>query len=75
MLCRNIEWESEIMLPENPVMVGVGVLLMLASQFSKSRMAPFGGERLRPVTDTERVILFTFGLFAFILGLVRIIHR
>jgi hypothetical protein len=63
------------MLPENPIMVCVGVILMIASRFSKSRNAPFGGKPLRPITDTERVILFSFGLFAFTLGLVRMIHK
>lgn len=63
------------MLPENPVMVCVGVVLMLASRFSKWRKGPFGGKPLRPITDTERVILFSFGLLAFILGLVRMIHK
>ena len=63
------------MLPENPVMVGIGALLMLASRFSRSKLGPFGGKPLRPVTDTERVILFSFGLFAFVLGLVRMIHK
>ncbi len=62
------------MLPENPVMVGIGVLLMLASRFSQSR-ATLGGGPLRPITDTERVILFSFGLLAFVLGLVRIIYK
>ena len=63
------------MLPENPVMVCIGIVLMLASRFSKLRNAPFGGKPLRPITDTERVILFSFGLFAFVLGLVRMIYK
>ncbi len=62
------------MIPENPVMVGIGVVLMLLSRFSRSRLT-LGGKPVRTVTDTERVILFLFGLFAFVLGLVRMIHR
>jgi len=63
------------MLPENPVMACVGAILMLASRFSKTKNAPFGGKPLRPITDTERVLLFSFGLFAFVLALVRMIHK
>ena len=62
-------------LPENPVMVGIGVLLMLLARFSRSAVGPFGGKPVRPVTLTERLILLFFGLFAFVLGLVRMIQR
>ena len=62
------------MLPENPVMIGIGVVLMLLSRFSRSRLT-LGGKPVRSVTDAERVILFSFGLFAFVLGLVRMIHK
>jgi len=62
------------MLPENLVMVGVGTVLMLLSRFSKSAVGPFGGKPVRPVTDTERAILFSFGLLAFVLGLVRLLR-
>ena len=63
------------MLAENPVMVGLGVLLMLLARFSRSAVGPFGGKPGRPVTLTESLILFFFGLFAFVLGLVPMIHR
>jgi hypothetical protein len=63
------------MLAENPEMVIVGILLMLLSRFAKLRSAPFGGRAVRPVTDTERLILFSFGLLAFALGLFRLLHR
>jgi len=59
------------MLPENLVMVGVGTLLVLLSRLSKSAAGPFGGKPVRPVTDTERVVLFPFGFFTFVLGLIR----
>ena len=62
-------------IPENPAMVVVGLFLMLAARFAKNRTAPFGGKPIRPVTDTERLLLFSFGLLAFVLGLVRIIHK
>ena len=62
------------MLPENPVMVGVGVLLILAARLAKSR-ATLDGKPLRPVTDTERLILFSFGVFALVLGAVRMMHK
>ena len=56
-------------------MVGVGLFLMLAARFVRNAATPFTGKPIRPVTDTERVLLFSFGLFAFVLGLVRIIHN
>jgi len=60
---------------ENPVMVVVGIVLILASRFAKSITAPFGGRPIRPVTDTERLILLSFGELAFGLGLYRKIHK
>jgi len=62
-------------IPENPAMVGVGLLLMIAARFATHRNAPFGGKPIRAVTDTERVLLFSFGLLAFIIGLLRMIHK
>jgi len=47
---------------------------MIAARFATHRNAPFGGKPIRAVTDTERVLLFSFGLLAFILGIVRMIH-
>jgi hypothetical protein len=63
------------MLPENPVMVCVGIVLVLASRFSKWRNAPFGGKPLRPITDTERVILFSFGLLGVLSARVHDLSR
>ena len=54
------------MIPENPAMVVVGLLLMLAARFVKHRTVPFGGKAIRPVTDTERLLPFSFGLLAFV---------
>ena len=48
------------MLPENPVMVCVGIVLMLASRFSKWRNEPFSNKPVRPLTAAERVILFSY---------------
>jgi len=62
-------------IPENPAMVVVGLFLMFAARLAKHRNAPFGGKALRPVTDTERLLLFSFGLLAFVLGVARIVHR
>jgi hypothetical protein len=56
-------------------MVGVGFLLMLVARFARHAATPFTGRSIRPVTDTERVLFFVFGLFAFVLGLVRMMHR
>jgi hypothetical protein len=62
-------------IPENPAMVAVGVVLMLAARFARHRTGPFGGKPIRPITDTERVLLFFFGLLSFALGLARMIHK
>ena len=62
-------------IPENPAMVGVGLFLMLVARFARHAAAPFTGKPIRPVTDTERLLLCSFGLFAFLLGLVRMIHK
>jgi hypothetical protein len=55
-------------------MVGIGLLLMLAARFVRHAATPFTGKPIRPVTDTERLLSFAFGLFAFVLGLVRMMH-
>jgi hypothetical protein len=72
---RKLAIAEASMIPENPTMVVVGLLLMLAARFVKQRTAPFGGKAIRPVTDTERLLLFSFGLLAFVLGLARIVHK
>jgi hypothetical protein len=61
-------------MPENPAMVGIGLLLMFAARFVRHAATPFTGKPISPVTDTERLLLFAFGLFAFVLGLVRMMH-
>ena len=58
-------------MPEDPAMVGVGLLLMLSSRFARHAVAPLGGKL---VTDAERLLLFSFGLLALVVGLVRIIQ-
>lgn len=63
------------MLPENPVMIAVGVFLIIVARFSESAVGPFGGKPLRPVTRAERLILLFFGLFAVILGVFRMISQ
>jgi len=62
-------------IPENPAMVVVGLFLMIAARFAKHITAPFGGRSIRPITDTERLLLFSFGLLAFGLGLIRMIQK
>jgi len=62
-------------IPENPAMVCIGLLLMLSSWFSKYRNEPFSGKPIRPLTDTGRVLLFSCGLLAFVLGLARMIYK
>jgi len=54
-------------------MVVVGVLLILTARFTKHRV--WRGKILRPVTDTERLILFFFGIVALCLALFRLLHR
>jgi hypothetical protein len=56
-------------------MVGVGLFLMLAARFAQNAATPFSGKPIRPVTDTERLLLFVFGLMAFVLGLARMIYK
>jgi hypothetical protein len=62
-------------IPENAAMVVVGVLLMLAARFARHGTGPFGGKPIRPITDTERVLLFFFGLLSLALGLAQMIHK
>jgi hypothetical protein len=62
-------------IPENPAMVVVGLFLIIAARFAKHRTAPFGGRPIRPITDTERILLFSFGILAFVLGLIRMIPK
>jgi hypothetical protein len=54
-------------------MIAVGVLLIVTARFTKHRT--WRGKILRPVTDTERLILFSFGTLALVLGLFRLLHR
>ena len=52
----NSHWEKNL-IPENPAMVGIVLVLMLAARFAQHRNMPCGGKALRPVTDIERVLL------------------
>jgi hypothetical protein len=46
---------------------------MLVAYFSTARTAAFTGREIRPIMKIEKVVIFCFGVLAFVLGLARIL--
>jgi hypothetical protein len=63
------------MLPENPVMVVVGVVLMLLACFATGFSGIFGRGATSPLTNSARIIIFSLGALSFVLGLLRLIRK
>jgi hypothetical protein len=63
---------------DNYIMIAVGLVLVVTSVFAKGfshGMAPHQQKPVYPATRRLRVVLLSFGLLSFALGLVRILRR
>ena len=57
----------------NIMLVAAGIFIMLVAYFSTARTAAFTGREIRPIMKIEKVVIFCFGVPAFVLGLTRIL--
>lgn len=63
---------------DNYIMIAIGLVLVLASVFARGfsyGMAPHRQKPVYPATRRLRVVLLSFGLLSFALGLMRILRR
>jgi len=63
---------------DNYIMIAIGLLLIAASIFAKGfsyGMPPHRQKPVYPATPAIRVVLLSFGVLSFALGLVRLLRR